>query len=126
MSAHDYPRGTLVLVPFPFTDLSGRKRRPALVVSPDSFDEEDSILCAVTSRVPEHLSGWEVLLAAEDMHEERLPKTSVVKVGKLFTMHRSLVAGSFGSVKEEKLAEVLAALADLFAFHMRPGEGASG
>ena len=37
------------MVPFPFTDLSGRKRRPALVVSPEGFSAEDLILCAVTS-----------------------------------------------------------------------------
>lgn len=38
-----YPRGSVVLVPFPFTDLSGRKRRPALVASPESFHEENII-----------------------------------------------------------------------------------
>jgi len=68
-----YARGSVVLVPFPFTDLSGRKRRPALVISPDSFDEQDLILCAITSRVPEDLSPWEVQLRARDMAEDRLP-----------------------------------------------------
>jgi mRNA interferase MazF len=81
-----YPLGTVVLVPFPFTDLSGRKRRPALVVSPETFHDEDLILCAVTSQVPQTLSEWEASLGAEDMVEEKLPKQSIVKVGKLFTM----------------------------------------
>ncbi len=91
MAEGRYPRGSVVLVPFPFTDLSGRKRRPALVVSPEGFHEEDLILCAITSsRVPERLSEWEVPLAAGDMAEEELPKESVVKVGKLFTTHQSL------------------------------------
>ena len=116
-------RGTIVLVPFPFTDLSSRKKRPALIVSPDDFHEEDLILCAVTSRVPERLSEWEVSLGARDMVEGYLPKTSIVKVGKLFTMHRSLVAGGFGSVKGEKLGEVLAALTKLFANRTEFGEG---
>ena len=115
MAEAPYPRGTVVLVPFPFTDLSGRKRRPALVVSPEGFHEEDLVLCAITSRVPERLSEWEVSLAAEDMAEEELPKESVVKVGKLFTTHRSLIAGRFGVVKEEKLGEVLGRLRALFA-----------
>ncbi|CAN5758989.1 hypothetical protein BH20ACT12_BH20ACT12_01460 [soil metagenome] len=115
MADEAYARGSVVLVPFPFTDLSGRKRRPALVISPDSFDEQDLILCAITSRVPEDLSPWEVQLRARDMADDRLPKRSMVKVGKLFTMHRRLVAGRFGAVKERKLAEVLGRLRGLFA-----------
>jgi len=39
-----------VLVPFPFTDLTGRKQRPALVVSSVGMHSEDVILCAITSR----------------------------------------------------------------------------
>ena len=41
--------GAVVLVPFPFTDLSGAKRRPGLVVSPVGFHPQDLILCAITS-----------------------------------------------------------------------------
>ena len=103
------------MVPFPFTDLSGRKRRPALVVSPGSFREEDLILCAITSRVPERLSAWDVPLGPVDMAAGKLPKESVVKIGKLFTTHRSLIASLFGDIKEEKLGEVLGRLRDLFA-----------
>ncbi len=103
------------MVPFPFTDLSGRKRRPALVVSPGGFHEEDLILCAITSRVPQRLSEWEVPLGTGDMVEEELPRESVVRVGKLFTTHQSLIAGRFGAVKKDKLLEVLERLCRLFA-----------
>ncbi len=85
MTEEAYPTGSVVLVPFP--DLSGRKRRPALVVSPEGFDDEDLVLCAITSRLPERFSDWEASLGAEDMVEEKLRRRSVVKVGKLFTMH---------------------------------------
>ncbi len=104
MAAADYPRGTVVFVPFPFTDLSGRKRRPALVVSPGGFDGEDLILCAITSRMPAKPSAWEVMLEAQDMADEALPKRSVVKVGKLFTTHRRLVAGRYGGIEGAKAA----------------------
>jgi mRNA interferase MazF len=69
-----YHRGSVVLVPFPFTDLSGRKRRPALVVSPDGFHEEDLILCVITSRVPDNLADHEVLLEPTDMLTGDCPK----------------------------------------------------
>lgn len=103
-----------MLVPFPFTDLSGRKRRPALVVSPEGFHDEDLVLCAITSQVPHRPSEWEASLEAGDMVEEELPKRSVVKVGKLFTMHKNLIAKRFGAVKEQKLQEVLGRLRALF------------
>ena len=119
MSAEPYPLGSVVLVPFPFTDLSGRKRRPALVVSPEGFHEEDLILCAITSQLPEKLSEWEASLEAEDMVEEKLPKRSFVKVGKLFTMHRNLIARKFGMAKEQKLQEVLGKLRTLFSHPTR-------
>jgi mRNA interferase MazF len=98
LSEEAYPQGAVVFVPFPFTDLSGRKRRPALVVSPAGFHDEDLILCAITSQLPEKLSEREASLAAEDMVEEKLPKRSVVKVGKLFTMHRALISAIRRSV----------------------------
>ena len=115
MGGEGYPPGSVVLVPFPFTDLSGRKRRPALVVSPPGFHDEDLVLCAITSRLPERSSEWEVPLEAGDMVEERLPKKSIVKVGKLFAMHRDLIARGFGTAKEPKLQEVLSKLHTLFA-----------
>ncbi len=112
-------------------DGAGRSYRPGRVRrSPDSRPEtrpagpgrgkglslsaEDLILCAITSQIPEKLSKREVLLEAKDMANERLPKRSMVKVGKLFTMHRSLVAARFGALKEEKLLEVLDQLRTLF------------
>ena len=47
-----FRRGDIVLVPFPFTDLTSSKRRPALVVSPDSFNQamQDVVLAAITSQ----------------------------------------------------------------------------
>jgi mRNA-degrading endonuclease toxin of MazEF toxin-antitoxin module len=117
-----YPRGSVVLVPFPFTNLAGRGRRPALVVSPGDFDDEDLVLCAITSRLPEMLSEWDAFLDAEDVVGENLPRQSVVKVGKLFSMHRSLVARRFGMLKEHKLEKILGKLRALFARPARNAE----
>lgn len=104
-----------MLVPFPFTDLTGRKQRPALVVSPSSVHPDDAILCAITSQVPSSLSGWELPLGAGDLVERRLPRPSVIQVAKLFTCHRSLVRGRFGMLDAPKLAEMLDRLQALFA-----------
>ena len=107
-------RGALVLVPFPFTDLTGQKRRPAVVVSPRGFHAEDVVVCAVTSRVPPRLDRWGIALDAGDMVERRLPRPSVVLVGKLFTIHRDLIRGVAGRLEPAKLDELLDRLRDLF------------
>jgi hypothetical protein len=54
-STTNYKRGDIVLVSFPFTDLSSSKRRPALVVSPDEFNGigQEVVLVAITSQEPD-------------------------------------------------------------------------
>ena len=107
-------RGDIVLVPFPFTDLTGQKRRPALIVSPDSFGPEDVVLCAITSRVAPRPLPWDVSLQARDLVNGVLPRPSVVKVSKLFTMHQALILGRIGRIRPRKLTQVLRTLQRLF------------
>ena len=85
-----YRRGDIVLVPFPFTDLSSTKKRPALVVSPDKFNEhaQDVVLVAITSQPSD---SHVVSLDEHDYVDGKLPRTSFVKVSKLFTTHPTLV-----------------------------------
>ena len=53
LSTTPYKRGDIVLVPFPFTDLTSSKKRPALVISPDSFNsqQQDLVVVAITSQL---------------------------------------------------------------------------
>ena len=53
-STTHYKRGDVVLVPFPFTDLSSAKHRPALVISADALNSmrDDVLVAAITSQVP--------------------------------------------------------------------------
>ena len=90
-------RGDIVLVPFPFTDLTGRKVRPAVIVSPDPVGE-DIILAFITSVVPSSLLSTDFLL--EQSHLEflltGLRAASVFRMAKLVTLHRSLILRRLG------------------------------
>jgi hypothetical protein len=73
-----YRRGDIVLVSFPFTDLSSSKRRPALVISPDRFNDrlQDLVLVALTSRLtdPELM-----VIDPPECIDGILPKRSAIK-----------------------------------------------
>src|SRR5207237_1874862 len=101
-------------------------QRPALVVSPSSIHPDDVILCGVTSQVPSSLSRWELPLGAGDLVERRLPRPSIIQVAKLFTCHRSLIRGRFGTLEAAKLGEVRERLRALFAEPSSTGQGAPG
>lgn len=91
-STTSYKRGDVVLVPFPFTDLSSAKQRPALVVSPDAFNlvREDVLVVAITSQIPTTLAADEFLIPAHALATCGLPKASLVKLTK---MCRSIANG---------------------------------
>lgn len=103
--------GDLLLVAFPFTDLSTTRCRPAVVLSPSRFHAttDDIVVCMVTSRVRGLTE--EVPLAACDLARGSIPRASVALVSKLATLHRSTVARVIGRLSPDKLSEVRAALA---------------
>jgi len=113
-STTGYKRGDIVLVSFPFTDLSSSKRRPALVVSPDSFNEatSDLILAAITSEVSEDSP---LVIAESDCIGGSLPKPSALKPTKLFTIHSTLIVKKVCALRADKLTEVLEDLRRFFS-----------
>lgn len=102
-----YKRGDIVLVPFPFTDLSSSKRRPALVVSPDWFNSsnQDLVLVGITSQIGDDPRS--VLLDDADFVGGKLPKRSMVKLAKVFTIHSALIGKRICSITESKLEKIL-------------------
>lgn len=108
-----FKRGDIILVPFPFTDLTSSKRRPALVVSPDSFNErmQDVVLVAITSQ----LENDRLTIDERDCVDGKLPKKSAVKPAKLFTMHSTLVLKKICALRREKLDALLSELRQFFS-----------
>ena len=103
--------GDAVLIPFPYSDLSNSKRRPALVVA--DVGRSDYVLCQITSKPyddPHALSLTEV-----DFSEGGLRRESFVRVGKLFTASEVLILGIAGHLTDSKLAEVISLLVGMFS-----------
>jgi mRNA interferase MazF len=113
--ANLYERGLLVLVPFPFTDLSQAKQRPAVVISPSNFSGDNIIVCAVSSRTSSVLKPWEVSLNPDETQDNRLPKASVIKVDRLFTIHQSRVIKALDKLSLDKIDEVMNLLRQLLS-----------
>ena len=108
-STISFSQGDVVLVPFPFTDLSAVKQRPAVVLSPERLNKKrpDLIVAAVTSQVPMALGEDEILLSPTELTAAGLPKTSIVKLGKIFTIHQGLIRKKLGRVTESTLEGIL-------------------
>ncbi|HSX82538.1 MAG TPA: type II toxin-antitoxin system PemK/MazF family toxin [Candidatus Saccharimonadia bacterium] len=94
--------GDVVLIPFPFTDLSTVKQRPAVMLSSTTFNHhhQDVIMVALTSHVPEVLTSDEYLLNDDEQREAGLPKPSIVKVGKIVTLDQRLIRKQLGRMPE--------------------------
>ena len=91
-----FERGDLLLVPFPFTDLSAVKRRPVLAVTTaDSYG--DFVAIPITSR-PQAEHG--LPLAATDMLTGTLPAASWIRTNRIVTLNASLVVKNVGRISE--------------------------
>ena len=88
-------RGTVVLTPFPFTDLAGAKVRPAVVVSRTDRPGSDVILAFVSSLIPPNLQATDLALdpSHPDFRATGLKVASVIKCDKLATVDRRVILG---------------------------------
>jgi mRNA interferase MazF len=84
--------GSIILARFPFTDLSGDKRRPALVVSRGNDQRSDLVVCFITS-VPRTGPDMAPIVAAP---VTGLKVPSIVRFDKIATLDRSVIAGQLG------------------------------
>ena len=98
-----FVKGDVVVLPFPFSDLSSTKKRPALVVS--AFEGNDLLLCQITSQIKP--DSYSINLHSTDFKIGNLNLTSFIRSNKLFTADKSLIQYKIGSLKDKKLKEVI-------------------
>ena len=96
-------KGEVVVVPFPFTDLTTAKRRPALVIS--GLEGNDIILCQITSQATK--DQYAIPLHDQDFETGGLKQPSHVRPNRLFTADSQIVLYRAGILQREKFTEII-------------------
>lgn len=97
-----FVKGDVVVVPFPFSDLTNSKKRPAFVCA--DLDGDDLILAQITSQST--CDNYAVLIQEEDFQEGSLRKTSNVRANKIFIADQEIILYKVGRLSREKIEEI--------------------
>jgi len=101
-----FVKGDIVIIPFPFTDLSGNKKRPAFVVA--ELEGDDIIVCQITSKSksdPHALS-----LNNDNFNSGGLPIDSFIRPNKIFTADKNIILSVAGHLNDDKISDTLNAI----------------
>ena len=98
--------GSVVLVPFPFSDLSRSKLRPAVVLA--AVGHDDFILCQITSNPYSDDTAMELVSAA--FASGSLQRTSYARPGKLFTANVGLIVRDVGILRDQMRDRIIEAV----------------
>ncbi|MEQ8714358.1 MAG: type II toxin-antitoxin system PemK/MazF family toxin [Cyclobacteriaceae bacterium] len=101
--------GELVVVPFPFSDLSNSKRRPALVLA--SLTGNDVILCQITSQMIK--DNYAVSVDSADLSEGELKVSSNIRPNRIFTADSGIILYKLGVVSATKMNDVRRAVIEI-------------
>jgi len=105
----EFVKGDVVVVPFPFSDLTQAKRRPACVIA--TLTGDDVILCQITSQKISDRYG--IPLETDDFSEGGLNQNSNIRPNRLFTADRRIILYRAGKLKPEKLNEAIAKIVEI-------------
>lgn len=84
----EYSQGDIILIQFPYSDLSNSKQRPAVIISKHTSRFGNFIVAKITS--VEHNDRFSFNIELSDT-DRPLPKKSEVRTNELFTVNRSLI-----------------------------------
>lgn len=111
-SMTNFKKWDLVLVSFPFTDLSAVKRRPALIVSPDNYNVgKDVVIVYVTSQLNSLPRPNDYLL--RKWKKAGLPKPSLIRM-KFATLDKNIIIKTLGKLEIEDCEEIEKNILDFF------------
>ncbi len=107
--------GDVVIIPFPYSNLSKSKRRPALILA--EAGRGDFLLCQITSKQYGDLHA--LPLCESDFASGSISRDSFIRVAKIFTGSQALILGVAGHLTHSKLSDVIHQLVDLLSAYLR-------
>ena len=99
----------VVVVPFPFSDLTQSKRRPALVIT--ALDGDDLILCQITSKTIK--DKYAIIVNDNDFETGELKQPSNVRPNRIFTADTHIILYRIGNLKSVKVSEVIESIVEI-------------
>ena len=105
-----FVKGDVVVLSFPFSDLSTTKRRPALIAA--NLEGDDIILCQITSKI--RADAYSIFLKDSDFRKGSLKAESIIRPNKLFTADKSIILYKIGDLKDAKIKEVEEGIVKIF------------
>lgn len=106
-----FVKGDVVVAPFPFSDLSAAKKRPALVVA--ELTGDDVILCQITSKTI--TDQYAIPIGDQDFATGGLHQASNIRPNRLFTADGNIILYRVGKLAPPKMEEVIKRIVQILA-----------
>lgn len=106
----------LLLVPFPFSDQSGRKVRPVIVISNSEFNKysDDVIVLGVTSNISK--DKYTITLENRNLDEGKLSTKCCIKVENILKLDKELIIKKIGKINKETLKNTIDKLYTIISY----------
>ena len=104
-------KGDVVVTPFPFSDLTANKKRPALVVA--GLTGDDIVICLITSQNAK--DNYAIALASDDLANGQLKQNSNIRPNRLFTIDAKIILYRIGTLKKEKTDQITNKIIEIFS-----------
>ena len=102
-----YNQGDIVLIPFPYSDLSANEQRPALIISNHLINKAEDRICCLVTRNPRK---EDLLINKEHFKNGSLPFKSFVRPHRIFTIHRAIINKKICTVNDNFHGKIITKL----------------
>lgn len=106
-----FVKGDIVVIPFPFSDLSGSKKRPALVLA--DLQGDDIILCQITSQQVK--DKYAIPVKNSDFKTGKLTAPSNIRPNRIFTADKNIIIKKAASLDGPAVNAVIQKIIDIIS-----------